>query len=92
MAQLMLRRFALQQDILSEYAGDPGSQGKRFRETRVARNKEAKTIFFCIFLNIWPLARPNIAKEKSGLLKTYWKAGWHWPLAGKHPNSGHPKS
>ena len=26
--------------------------------------KSTKTHFFCIFLNIWPLARPNIAKEK----------------------------
>ena len=37
-----------------------------------------KTYNFCIFSDTWPLA-PNIAKEGSGLLKTYVQAGWHWP-------------
>ena len=31
----------------------------------------------------WMLARPNIAKELWGVLKTYWREGWHWPPAGK---------
>ena len=31
----------------------------------------AKTSFFIMFSNIWPLARPNIANEGSGVLKTY---------------------
>ena len=34
--------------------------------TRVTSPKGAKT---CIFSNIWPLARPNIAKRKPLLLK-----------------------
>ena len=41
-----------------------------------------------IFSNIWPLARPNIAGEGSGLLKTYWARRLCWPAARKLRNSG----
>ena len=37
--------------------------------------KAPKRQFFCIFSNIWPLARPNIAREKPWLPKTYWREG-----------------
>ena len=55
-------------------------------------NWQAKTTIFCICSNIWPLARPNIAGEGSGLLKTYWARRLCWPAARKLRNSGHPKS
>ena len=38
------------------------------------------------------LAALNIARDGLGVLKTYWRAGWHWPPAGKPPNFEHRKS